>query len=273
MNLSVPPSRQAPSRANASARTQGVAAAWWFAALVGHGGLAYAAWQAPVLRNSVRETIQVRILAAPPKRPEATPVAPVINPPEEPAIKPTRPVARKPAPKPLPAPEETKAAPEQIPEVVGLTVASTAIEGTGPAFATGQTLSGVTKTVAKPYVVATVDPPIAPTNTMRPSRNRVARAQAASGTRVELARRLSQIQPEYPALLQSQRIEGDVTVRVTLSAQGAVQHVELVRAASETAFNDAALAAARRERFVPEIHDGRPVSTSLTYTYRFRINP
>jgi len=182
-------------------------------------------------------------------------------------------VTRKPAAKAPTVFEETKATPEQAPEVVGLTGESTAIGSTGPAFATGHTLSGTTEAVAKPYVVNAAKSPQPPALTIRPSRNRVARAQPASGTRVEPARRLSQIQPEYPALLQSRRIEGDVTVRVTLSAQGAVQHVELLRAASETAFNDAALAAARRERFMPEIQDGRPVSTSLTYTYRFRISP
>ncbi len=245
--------------------------AWWLAAFVCHGGLAYAAWHAPIERNHESRPIEVRVFAAPPKLPAETPMA--LKPAEPKPVIAAKPrVPRKPSPE-SPAPlAETTAAPDATPEVVGLTVASTTVDGAGPAFATGHTLSGATDAVAKPYLAPPLEP-LAPTPAQRPSRNRVARAQPAQGVRVEPARRLSQIEPEYPALLQSQRTEGDVTVRVTLSAQGTVQHVELLRAASEAAFNDAALIAARRERFVPETHDGRPVSTSLTYTYRFRISP
>jgi TonB family protein len=52
-----------------------------------------------------------------------------------------------------------------------------------------------------------------------------------------------------------------------------VENVELVRGADDAAFDQAALAAARKEHFAPETHDGLPVATSLTYTYRFRIKP
>jgi protein TonB len=88
---------------------------------------------------------------------------------------------------------------------------------------------------------------------------------------VEPARRLARVEPVYPALLRRQRIEADVTVRVSLDASGRVLEVELVRSAAQQEFDQAALEAARKERFAPETHDGRSVATSLTYTYRFRV--
>ena len=69
------------------------------------------------------------------------------------------------------------------------------------------------------------------------------------------------------------RLEADVTVRVHITASGQLAQVELVRGADQAAFNEAALAAARKERFSPETHDEKPVETSLTYTYRFRVTP
>ena len=212
----------------------------------------------------------MRVLAAPAK--PAVPVPNMTKATSTPIAAPAkRAVARKREPKAVPPADQ--ALEPSYPAVVGLTVESTVNDGTGPAFATGHTLSGATETMARNPVELSPRPATVATPAVRASRNRVARAQHAAGVHVEPARRLSQVEPEYPALLQSQRIEGDVTVRVTLSPQGVVQHVELVRPARDVAFNDAALAAALRERFSAETHDARPVSTSLTYSYRFRISP
>jgi hypothetical protein len=199
-NLSHPPARQNVSFANAGTH-RGVAAAWWFAAFLCHGGLAYAAFRAPMEREPVRETIQVHVVSTPQKLPAVTPIPLQADEPNRPAPAPKR-LVRKHVPKPTAPLEEPKAAPEPMPEVVGLTVASTTIDGAGLAFATGQTLSGATETVAKPYIAPTQEP-LPPTPAQRPSRNRVARAQAAQGVHVEPARKLSQTEPEYPALLQS----------------------------------------------------------------------
>jgi protein TonB len=211
--------------------------------------------------------IQVRVISAPAPVIEPEPL-PVQAPPQVEAPAPPPPVARKKAtPKPEPAPEP---APAPLP-IVGLTLESTSRGGGGVAFAVGSTLAGATDRVAR---TAQPAPPIAPPAppTPAPSRNRVAAPRPVAGVHVEAAKRLSRIEPTYPPLLQSQRIEGDVSVRVELDGEGRVKHVEIVRSAAEPAFNEAALAAARLERFSPETHDGRPVSTSLTYTYRFRIS-
>jgi protein TonB len=90
--------------------------------------------------------------------------------------------------------------------------------------------------------------------------------------RVEPAKRLSRVEPDYPPLQRSQGIEADVTLRLELSPRGEVLRVEIVRSADPD-FDRSALAAAERERFSPETHDGQPVPTVITYSYRFRITP
>lgn len=260
------------ARAAAASDHSRSTAAWWWSVAVGcHAAIGYLAVQVPVAPSTRHETIQVRMLAVPPK-----PVAPA---PIEIAPAPVeiRPIAkRKPKPTSKPAAESPKSVepPDAAPtvEVVGLSLAATAADSKGPAFATGSTLHGLTEQMASaPVVHAPVpEPTVVPTPV---SRNRAARVRPRAGVHVEPARRLSRIEPEYPPLLQSQHVEGDVTLRVSLTPDGRIEDVQLVGAAAAAAFNAAALSAARREQFAPETHDGRPVSTSLTYTYRFRINP
>lgn len=170
-------------------------------------------------------------------------------------------------------PSEAPTPPVSAPlPIVGLTLESTSQGTGGPAFAVGATLLGETgRTASDP---TRVDPVVAPTPAAPPtSRNRSARALPKVGVHVEAASRLSRVEPTYPALLKAQGREGDVTVRVELDVEGRVVTVSIVRPAQDRAFDDSALAAARSERFTPETHDGRPVPTSITYTYRFRITP
>lgn len=241
-------------------------------AVVGHLGVAYAAsLQAPRAPTTVARRVPVQIAAAPIPQPAAetpapTPVPRPMEPPR--ALRPrATPKAEPPVPKPVAAPAPVPVA------IVGLTLESTSSTTSGAAFAVGQTLSGSTERVARdpqPSVPVHAPAPAAP---QPASRNRVAAPRAAEGVRVEPAKRLSRIEPSYPPLLARQRIEADVTVRVQIEPDGRVTNMELVRGAAEPAFNDAALAAAHKERFSPETHDKKPVATSLIYTYRFRITP
>jgi len=240
--------------------------------VVGHLGVAYAASlqpsRAPI---TAARRVQVQIAAAPIPQPAAEAPAPMPVPRPMETPRPTRP---RPTPKAEPRAPEPVATPAPEPvAIVGLTLESTSSTTSGAAFAVGQTLSGSTERVARdaqPSVPVHVPVPAAP---QPASRNRIAKPRAAEGVRVEPAKRLSRVEPTYPPLLERQRIEADVTVRVQVEPDGRVTNVELVRGAAEPAFNDAALAAAHKERFSPETHDGEPVATSLIYTYRFRITP
>lgn len=99
---------------------------------------------------------------------------------------------------------------------------------------------------------------------------RVSRAPGSGGG-LERPRRVQQLEPEYPAELRAQGIEGDVTVRIRLSEDGSVVDARLVASSGYDAFDRAALETARRERFSPARDRGRPISFDLSYTYRFRL--
>jgi protein TonB len=236
-----------------------------------HAGVVYAAFTHGSARAAVEpQRVQVKLVEPRVELPEPPPV--VEEKPLElpaPAPEPTKaqkPKKEAPAPKPEPKPAEPVA-------IVGLTLESTSSSGTGAAFAVGDTLAGTTSRTAQVPQKLPPGPPDTPKGDVPVSRNRVAQPRAAAGVRVEPARRLQRVEPEYPSLLERQGIEADVTVRVSLAADGSVESVELVRGAADRAFDEAALSAARKERFAPETHDGRSVATTLTYTYRFRIKP
>lgn len=247
-------------------------------AIVGHVGVVFAAFYTSATETIVpREPVKVRVVMNPlPPEPEAEPEAKVVakETPELPRPTPKlRPRAEERKPKSEPLPEAPTDAPEPI-AIVGLTLESTSNTGSGPAFAVGQTLAGTTDRIAATARTGDRDAPVGRGEpTLPSSRNRRAAPRAAAGVRVQPAQRLARVEPEYPPLLERQRIEADVTVRVHITASGQLAQVELVRGADQAAFNEAALAAARKERFSPETHDEKPVETSLTYTYRFRVTP
>jgi TonB family protein len=251
-------------------RSRGFTTLCLLAAIGGHGVLGYLALSLPPHAAPEAAPIRVRVV-----RPPAAQVEPEPSAPAQPAAPPDR-AAPEPAPKPAPKRTPPRRSTQQPPPsasdapppiIVGLTLESTSRGASGPSFAVGSSLLGATaRRAAAPRPQPPAPAPV-------PSRNRVARARPAEGVRVTPARRLSRVEPTYPPLLQRQRIEGDVGVRVSLAADGSVRDVEIVRAAQDQAFNDAALEAAKSERFSPETHDGQPVPTSITYTYRFRISP
>jgi len=230
---------------------------------------------APSHHADVPRKIQVVMAQLQKPVPEPLPVeAP--KPPTAPPV-----VAERPRPPPTsePRPRVEEATPTPAPvaapvPIVGLTFESTSSSAGGPVFAVGDTLSGTTQRVAEEVRPAqSVSPAESAPVQPRVSRNQVAAPRAAAGVTVEPARRLSRVEPVYPALLGRQNLEADVTVRVRISKDRTLLSAEIVRGAQQVEFNQAALTAAKQERFQPETHDGVSVETSLTYTYRFRITP
>jgi periplasmic protein TonB len=140
--------------------------------------------------------------------------------------------------------------------VVGLSADSTAV-GEGPAFAVGNTRMGTTETVAR-------DPSSVGKLTRTPP-------GARSNAKLVRPKRQGRSEPDYPAELKAQGLEGDVEVSVDLTPEGRVTAARVTRGSRHAAFDEAALAAARNERFSPALSDGTPVAFTLTYTIRFRI--
>ena len=59
---------------------------------------------------------------------------------------------------------------------------------------------------------------------------------------------------------------------ISISTEGAVENARVVKGSSYPEFNDAALVAARAQRFTPASRNGNAVPYSLKYTYRFRLD-
>lgn len=91
-------------------------------------------------------------------------------------------------------------------------------------------------------------------------------------TAAQLDTSASALQPPYPASEERMQREGDVTVQVTIGANGRVTAVQKVAATSEAFYNATARHARERWRFRPATVDGRPVESSKTMTVRFRLD-
>ena len=217
------------------------------------------------------DRMQVRIVPVekkPPPPPEAPQVeerkvaVPVEAPPVEarPKVRPKRPPQAV-LPNPVkPPPVEAPAAPAR--RVVGVSMASTVEGGEGPAFAVGTSRMGETGARA-----VDARPP-----TQEVPENRVSTRFADIEAPLLPPRRLAPITPDYPPLLREQGIEADVVVVVSIGADGRVLTVEIVTPAAQPSFNEAAMASARRERFVPATRGGAAVPYTQRYTVRFRLN-
>jgi TonB family protein len=212
-----------------------------------------------------------------------------IRPPELPK---EEPAAAEATPEPTPIPKTIKAAPrpakrapvdpvdiQKTPQpetppqrrVVGISFESTVQGGKGPALAVGNTRMGETDARAK-------DPSDVSPKAGSPYRgrgadtqNQVADAIPMDGLSFVKPKRVGVVTPEYPSLLKAQGIEGDTTVLVRISEQGAILDVKIVKSSGEAAFDDAALTAAKKEHFEPALRNGTAVPYTLKYTYRFQI--
>jgi TonB family protein len=76
--------------------------------------------------------------------------------------------------------------------------------------------------------------------------------------------------PAYPEDARASHIEADVLLELVVSAQGTVQSARVVRAAGH-GFDQPAIDAARRFRFVPAQKDGRAVPVRMAWTVQFRL--
>jgi protein TonB len=80
------------------------------------------------------------------------------------------------------------------------------------------------------------------------------------------------LQPPYPAALEREGVEGQVTVRVLIGADGRVRSVEKMSATSDDFFLATERHALRNWRFRPATIDGRPVESSKIMLLRFQLN-
>ncbi|WP_066763809.1 energy transducer TonB [Sphingobium sp. CCH11-B1] len=84
-------------------------------------------------------------------------------------------------------------------------------------------------------------------------------------------RALPGFQPDYPGTMIRQGMEGKVTVRVSISAQGRVTAIEKISATDESFWLATQRHALRQWRFRPATRDGVPVASTKQLTVRFTL--
>jgi TonB family protein len=74
--------------------------------------------------------------------------------------------------------------------------------------------------------------------------------------------------PEYPPKLRRAKTKGEAIIRFSVSANGRVLNPQ-IKSATDPAFGDAALVAARQWRFLPRVIKGAPVTTTVDMPFIF----
>lgn len=217
--------------------------------------------------NRDEQEVKIEVREPPPPPPPEPIVEPEPEP--EPEVEKPQPKAEKPAPPPQAEPPPPTDTPP--PRVVGLSLDSTTEGGGGPAFAVGNTREGQTgKQAADPTKVAPVGAgPIVEQPTETP--NRAASRIPTVGLVFTPAKRKVLKKPVYPETLKSQGIEADVTVMLTLTAEGKVANVKIVKGAAHPEFDESSRKSGWEEEYEPAQKNGTPVPTTITFVYRFRL--
>lgn len=83
---------------------------------------------------------------------------------------------------------------------------------------------------------------------------------------------LSRVLPHYPESARSRRIEGWVSVELTIAKTGSVMSAKVIDASPTQMFDQAALEAVRRWKFKPAYRNGEPAEQRVRQTIRFRLD-
>ena len=121
-----------------------------------------------------------------------------------------------------------------------------------------------------PLPPAAARAPAATAGEVAPPRETVALA-APPAQLVRMPALLHAPAPAYPAAAREDGQEGQVVLRVRVSARGAPDEVVLARSSGFRLLDAAAIAAVREWRFIPARHDGREVDSWMEVPVRFRL--
>ena len=113
---------------------------------------------------------------------------------------------------------------------------------------------------------ASESPPVPP---FAPDLKPPVRRPVRVGTSIAAPKKLFDVQPIYPPIAESARIEGDVTVEIVVADDGSVQDAKVVR--SIPLLDAAALATVRRWQYARTRIDGVAVPVVMTVRVPFRL--
>ncbi|HKQ62061.1 MAG TPA: energy transducer TonB [Candidatus Polarisedimenticolaceae bacterium] len=84
----------------------------------------------------------------------------------------------------------------------------------------------------------------------------------------------SQVPPDYPPSAFRARIEGTVTLKVTVLASSAIANVEVVDCSrTGVGFEQAAVQAVKKWKFEPAMKGNQPITDALTFRLNFKVTP
>ncbi|GAC1659937.1 MAG: hypothetical protein NVS4B13_06470 [Candidatus Elarobacter sp.] len=189
------------------------------------------------------------------------------TPPPTPTPRPTVPPT--PPPKSTPPPQQTPA--PQQPKIKINTAKTESKSNTGPSETANKYTTGNTQGI--PQGQGTAAPSTAPPATAAPATPAPATPKPtptpASCARPNVdARTVRAVEPETPAMAQSQGIQGTVQVVVSLDATSRVTSVR-VQSSPSAVLNSEALRAARQSQFQTEIRDCKPIAADYLFSVDF----
>jgi len=95
-------------------------------------------------------------------------------------------------------------------------------------------------------------------------------APATSGGKIVPPRLIHSVPITYPAIANSNHVEGDVEVQTTIAPTGKVESAKAI--SGPVLLREAAVNSVRQWRYSPATLDGKPVSIQYTVTVRFHLN-
>ncbi len=84
---------------------------------------------------------------------------------------------------------------------------------------------------------------------------------------------LRSVPPEYPYVAKRNRIEGEVVIRMLVTAKGTPTNLTIHSSKPSGIFDKVALNAAKRWRFKPGKYKGQPVDTWVLLPFNFELTP
>jgi protein TonB len=79
------------------------------------------------------------------------------------------------------------------------------------------------------------------------------------------------VEPAYPTVARIRRINGWVDLEYTVTAQGSVTDIVVIKSEPLSTFDASAVAALSKWRFRPRVLDGRPVPTRVEQRIHFNV--
>ena len=90
------------------------------------------------------------------------------------------------------------------------------------------------------------------------------------GGQIVMPRLLHAVQPSYPAIANSNHVEGDVLIQAAIDESGKVTSAKVI--SGPTLLRATAVSAVRQWKYSPATLDGKPVAIDYKVTVRFRLS-